>query len=114
MYICTVCGHVGYPVKQVKGSFLVEVALWFIFLLPGLIYSIWRLTSQSKVCPKCHNTTMIPDDTPKGKELIGEAKIKDPDLANNNSNHGTQWKIIALILVIIVAGLFIVRNISSF
>ncbi len=69
-YICTVCGHVGYPVKRSRGSFLVEIALWLCFGLPGLIYTLWRLTSKYDACPKCGNPSMIPIDTPMGKKLL--------------------------------------------
>ncbi len=69
-YICTICGHVGYPVKRYKGSFLVELALWLCLGLPGLIYTIWRSNSGYYACPKCNNPGMIPIDTPMGKKLL--------------------------------------------
>jgi hypothetical protein len=68
--ICTTCGFVGYPKKYCKGSFLLEVVLWLCFLVPGFIYSIWRLTSKYDGCPACKNASMIPVDTPLGKRLV--------------------------------------------
>ena len=70
MFICTTCGYVGYPEKSVKGTFLIELVLWLLFLIPGLIYSIWRLTTKQDVCPSCGNPTMIPTDTPIGQKLL--------------------------------------------
>jgi hypothetical protein len=70
--ICTNCGYVGYPKKTTKGRFLVELGLWILFLLPGIIYSIWRLSSRYEACPKCKNASMIPLDSPIGKELYSK------------------------------------------
>lgn len=73
-FICTTCGFVGIPKKTVKGSFLIELILWLFFLIPGIIYSIWRLTTRCDACPKCKNTTMIPIDSPMGEKLMKENK----------------------------------------
>lgn len=73
-YVCTVCGHIGWPKTKTKGSILVELLLWCAFIVPGLIYSIWRLTSRQKVCPKCSAPHMIPTNTPKGIELTASKK----------------------------------------
>lgn len=69
-YICTICGHIGNPKTIVKGSFFIEIVLWFFFLIPGLIYTIWRLTTKQKACPMCKNASMIPLNTPRGLELL--------------------------------------------
>ena len=69
LFVCTTCGFKGYPKKKVKGSILTEIFLWIFFILPGLIYSIWRLNSKTWVCPKCGNQTMIPADSPVGQKL---------------------------------------------
>lgn len=50
---CPNCGYVGKPKKFTKGSILIEVVLWLMFLVPGLIYSIWRLTTKYEGCPRC-------------------------------------------------------------
>jgi len=68
--ICTTCGYVGYPKKITKGSFLIELILWCFFFIPGLIYSIWRISSRYKACPECKSATMIPVNTPVGQKLI--------------------------------------------
>ncbi len=71
-FICTVCGFIGKPKKQSPGSFGVEVILWFIFILPGLLYSLWRLSAKRSVCRKCKSNLIIPVNTPKGQELSGQ------------------------------------------
>jgi len=71
-YICTNCGYEGNPVSYTPGSFWLELALWIFFILPGLIYSIWRLSARKKVCPKCKSPNMILIDSPIGKKLHKE------------------------------------------
>lgn len=72
-FICHVCGYVGRPKSHTRGSLLLEILLWLIFLIPGIIYSLWRLSTRQKVCPKCLTPNMIPEDTPKGQELLKKA-----------------------------------------
>jgi len=57
---CPNCGTVAKPKKVTKGSFLIEVFLWLLFIIPGVIYSLWRLTTKAEVCPKCGAPNMIP------------------------------------------------------
>lgn len=70
-YVCTQCGHVGRPKRITKGSFIIEVVLWLCMIFPGVIYSLWRLTSRYDACPACRQPTMIPVDTPVGRKLVG-------------------------------------------
>ena len=73
--ICTACGtETGSPKIQTKGSFAMELVLWLIFIVPGLIYSVWRLTTRQKVCPACSSPALIPLNTPAGKNLATRFK----------------------------------------
>lgn len=65
--ICTTCGAQGIPKTRVKGSIGIEIVLWLCFLVPGLIYSIWRLTTKEKVCSTCGANTLVPIDSPVGR-----------------------------------------------
>jgi hypothetical protein len=74
--ICGQCGHYGYQQTKVKGSFLIEVVLWLCFILPGLIYSIWRAGARVQVCPSCGaENSMVPPESPVGKKLAAEFSI---------------------------------------
>ena len=57
--VCTQCGYVGEPKGAIGGNGCIEVLLWFFFIIPGLIYSIWRSSSRYKVCPKCGKATRV-------------------------------------------------------
>lgn len=63
-YVCKNCGYAGNPVKAMKGNFFIEVILWLCFIVPGLLYSVWRHTNEGDVCPKCGKDSMIPSDSP--------------------------------------------------
>jgi len=67
--ICANCGTIGKVKTHTQGSFLIEVVLWLFFLLPGLIYSIWRLTTRKEVCAACGSPNRVPINTPRGKQL---------------------------------------------
>lgn len=73
-FICTNCGVTGQPKTIKEGSFWVELVLWIFLLIPGIVYSVWRLASKEKVCPICGQPSMIPINTPKGARLLKENK----------------------------------------
>lgn len=73
--VCTNCFYVGNGVKHTPGSFLIELVLWLCFFVPGIIYSIWRLSARTEVCPLCGAADMIPAGSPRGVALI-EANVK--------------------------------------
>jgi hypothetical protein len=67
--ICTKCEHQGPGLRQTRGHFALEVVLWLLFIVPGLIYSIWRLTTRRVVCARCSSPELVPIDTPAGRRL---------------------------------------------
>lgn len=72
--VCPNCGHKGKPKKVTRGSILMELILWLALLIPGIIYSTWRLTTRYWACPKCGAANMVPLDSPRGKKLLEEFK----------------------------------------
>lgn len=68
--ICPACGSRGEPAMRIRGSLGIEIVLWLCLLVPGLIYSLWRLTTRHPVCPACAQPGMIPIDTPVGRKLL--------------------------------------------
>lgn len=68
--VCPNCGYRGRPKKMVKGSIVIELILWLLILIPGIIYSIWRHTTKYWVCPKCGAPNMVPLDSPRGKKTL--------------------------------------------
>ncbi|MBU1692307.1 MAG: hypothetical protein KJ958_05570 [Gammaproteobacteria bacterium] len=74
--ICTDCFDVGFGSTRTKGSLGIEIILWLIFIVPGLIYTIWRLNTRQLVCQKCGGA-IIPADTPRGKQLFKQYHMND-------------------------------------
>ena len=68
--VCPNCGSVAIPKRYIKGSFLIEILLWLLLIVPGLIYSVWRMTSRYKGCPACGAANMIPLGTPRANEIL--------------------------------------------
>lgn len=78
--ICASCYYQGEPKTITRGSFAIELVLWIFFfwafLIPPLVYSIWRLTTRAKVCPKCGQATLISENSPRGIELTKKHSLK--------------------------------------
>lgn len=58
---CVTCGYIGSEKSTTKGSIWIEIVLWIFFIVPGVIYSIWRLTTRTKGCPKCRSVMISPE-----------------------------------------------------
>lgn len=69
-FICASCGSRSEGISRTRGSFWIELVLWLCFILPGLIYSIWRLTTKERVCPQCGAPGLVPTNTPRGRDLV--------------------------------------------
>lgn len=74
--ICTVCNHISAAKKRGSGG--VEFVLWFFYLIPGLIYHLWR--NGGTTCPACNSSSTIPVNTPKAQEIITSATSNQPAL----------------------------------
>lgn len=102
-YICDNCGHVGSPFYERKGNPAIEVLLWLFFLIPGLIYSVWRSSSRYPVCPKCQSPHMIPGDAPKGKKMLEERGLESTQVVTMERKHRRGvWIFLAVVLILFV------------
>jgi hypothetical protein len=72
VFICASCGHIDFPQAKKAGSSLVEITLWLIFLVPGLVYNSWRNANKHLVCCKCGSQEVIELSTPRGGKLARE------------------------------------------
>lgn len=70
---CTSCGHVGPTKTHTRGQFWVEVFLWLLLLIPGIIYTVWRLSSRTPACAVCGSTQLVPEDSPVGRRIAKDA-----------------------------------------
>lgn len=76
LYICRACWLVATPKIIAKGSYLIEIMLWCLFIIPGIFYSSWRHISKDKVCPACSSLAVVPINSSMGKKLFDEIPSK--------------------------------------
>lgn len=68
--ICLDCQSIGKITRQAEGYLIIEILLWLCFLLPGLIYSIWRMSNKYWSCKVCGGRRIVPIDSPVTKTLL--------------------------------------------
>lgn len=56
---CHQCGGQGRPALYTPDSILIEIVLWLCFIIPGLLYSLWRHAARKKVCSYCGNPYVV-------------------------------------------------------
>jgi hypothetical protein len=71
-YICVNCLAVGKKVEKANGHWFIGALLFIAGVIPGLLYSAWRLSTIKHVCPCCGLESMIPVDSPRGRELASK------------------------------------------
>lgn len=71
--VCSECGYYGEG--DTPGSFLIELILWFSFIVPGIVYSLWRLSNRGRQCPACKNRNLIDKNSPIGRDIIEKYHI---------------------------------------
>lgn len=57
-YYCTSCHHFSATARR-KGNGLIEAVLYLAYIVPGVIYSIWRRSGNTRLCPKCGGSALI-------------------------------------------------------
>ncbi len=122
-YICKDCGNPTIPQCKAKGSFLVELLLWCFFIIPGIIYSLWRMGSKGYVCQHCGSTLVIPTNTVAGQELLKKVETVSPKMITQHQEtvkHNAKMSniksgvIVACILIFFIAiGMISNRNKQS-
>ena len=50
---CLRCGYEGPAEPLAPGKAWLEGVLWIAFVLPGFLYSMWRLFGRRYLCPLC-------------------------------------------------------------
>lgn len=70
--ICRSCGAVGDAATHTPGSIGIELVLWCFFLVPGLIYSLWRHAKRGAACAQCHSHDLVAVGSPIGRKLMAD------------------------------------------
>lgn len=117
-YICPNCGYVGKAAKGRKGNGALETILYLFFIVPGLIYTLWRSSNLESYCPQCKASNLIPLNTPGARavykqfhqEDLTEDKIAEYSQTSQETFSQKGWYIFLLVLafgllVIIIANI---------
>lgn len=75
-YYCNSCHNLS-PTALRKGSTLIEIVLYLAWIIPGIIYSIWRRGSAPNVCPLCKKTGLVPSANAKPTEITNQLLLRD-------------------------------------
>lgn len=64
-WLCTQCGaQTSAPLRVAPGSSWVTLVLAVPFVVPAIVYAVWRHTSRRDSCPTCGHAQLIPADAP--------------------------------------------------
>ena len=58
-YYCNSC-HNFTPTGLKKGNGWIELVLYLAYIVPGILYSIWRRSGTPNVCPLCRAASLVP------------------------------------------------------
>jgi DNA-directed RNA polymerase subunit RPC12/RpoP len=74
-YYCNSC-HNYSPTALMKGNGWIELVLYLLYIIPGIIYSVWRRSGQPNVCPLCKVPGLVPAGVakPEGPAQLGESR----------------------------------------
>lgn len=50
---CMICHELTIGKRKTRGSFVIEIFLWMLFIVPGIFYTLWRLSSNEFICTYC-------------------------------------------------------------
>ena len=69
--ICKQCGTLNDKENEgsLPGNGWIELVLWLCYIIPGLIYSIWRRSKKNMACSACSSKELIQVGTPVGTQL---------------------------------------------
>ena len=74
--LCLTCGMTGKPKKITKGYFFFEILLYFLFIIPGILYTMWRVFSKKEiVCRYCGSGKVMNPDSELAKKLMGVHEV---------------------------------------
>lgn len=82
--VCKNCGHQGSPERKLKGHFLITLILLLCYIIPGIIYIIWRRSGVRDTCRQCGSSDIVDTSTAMGRAVMHnmptpETHVKCPD-----------------------------------
>lgn len=69
---CQDCELAGVGASSKRGSVLITILLLCFFLIPGIVYMIYRNHTKGTQCEHCHSKNVIPITSAKVKKVLGD------------------------------------------
>jgi hypothetical protein len=102
--LCLQCGTIGTSGRSIKGSAFTELLLWLTFIVPGVIYTIWRHSTEQQVCRKCGSGEVIPMDSPVARAKVSGQQIQIlPEVAEDPARNDMRNGIVVTLFLIAAA-----------
>lgn len=76
--LCTRCYREAKPKTHTPGSFIVELALYLLLVVPGLLYSGYRIANRHKVCRYCGSPELVDLSSPAAQEIRRRLSQQQP------------------------------------
>ena len=72
IFFCQDCELAGVGESSKRGSVLITIFLLLCFLIPGIVYMIYRNHTKGTQCEHCHSKNVIPITSAKVKKVLGD------------------------------------------
>lgn len=77
-YYCNHCHNYTNEALK-KGNGWIELVLYLFYIIPGVIYSIWRRSGPPPVCPLCKAAALVPSAVAKPIAVRNESAREEVD-----------------------------------
>ncbi len=85
-YICMECGCQRDPIDAKRGLLAIEICMWLLYILPGVIYSIWRRVRKQQICSNCRNPSIELTSSSRVMKMMRLMKTFPQPLMANSKN----------------------------
>lgn len=77
-YLCMECGCQREPIIAKRGFLIIELFMWLMYILPGVIYSIWRRVRTQQVCTNCRTPSIVLTSSSRAMGIMALLKAYSP------------------------------------
>jgi len=85
-YVCMECGCQRDPIDAKRGLLVIEIFMWLLYILPGIIYSFWRRARKQQVCSKCRNPSVVLTSSSRAMGMMRLMRTFSQPLMANSKN----------------------------
>jgi hypothetical protein len=81
LILCNNCHYLGIAKLKRRGNFFVNWILMLLFVVPGIVYALWRICSpRLQSCPQCLSLNTIPAKSLAAKKVVAE--LNETEIGN--------------------------------